>query len=395
MGIRNSIRNFFYAATHANQLIESNQSLLRERMDNDAIIKMQKREINGMKERIHGLMQQKSAIRKSLSTVMPKPTLDQLKIIYEQVRGLDKSGGAWRQDSGTIGYSYLMRFPGGAAELERIRYIYALVEMGVLPENQQLNKLSEEMKQSIRNELGGERLSSSMPVGRIDCLNSHGSIGYSVFHNDAAEFIEEVMDNNYHGVPTQITVYSDPQTGAHIDTSWRLALDPPPQGFQIRPYDPVANLTAHFTREQLAEEVDKRIILRVAIESTDDYTEPGFGQDTVDIDVQNEDGSYGRVVDKYRIVTISNEGDRLVSMTRPYDSYEAAMATVQGNPSVKVVSYDELVHEVGARKGIRNPAYDLNQYSTEQIQQAIDQLDNCPAVEAPAPSPVPEFELEI
>ena len=81
-----------------------------------------------------------------------------------------------------------------------------------------------------------EQAGPSMPVGRIDYLGSRGQVRESVSHYDAEKFVSVIKKENYYGVPMSITVYSDPSTGAHMDTSWRLDLDPLPQGFEIVPY---------------------------------------------------------------------------------------------------------------------------------------------------------------
>lgn len=83
-----------------------------------------------------------------------------------------------------------------------------------------------------------EKAESTMPVGRIDYLTSRGRVGESIEYTDAGEFVEDIRKENYYGSPMIITVYSDPVTGKHIDTSWRLDLDPPPQGFKVEPYSP-------------------------------------------------------------------------------------------------------------------------------------------------------------
>ena len=94
----------------------------------------------------------------------------------------------------------------------------------------------------IREEINGcilqtaEQAGPSMPVGRIDYLGSRGQVRESVSHYDAEKFVSVIKKENYYGVPMSITVYSDPSTGAHMDTSWRLDLDPLPQGFEIVPY---------------------------------------------------------------------------------------------------------------------------------------------------------------
>lgn len=86
----------------------------------------------------------------------------------------------------------------------------------------------------------------------------------------------------------------------------------------------------------------------VAIESTNDYSDWDFHNEIVDLDVQNEDGTWGREVVRYRVVTISGD-NRLVPMTRPLESEEAALSAVHNDPTLKLIPYDELVRQVAAQ----------------------------------------------
>lgn len=303
MGIVRNIRNFFYAATHANQLIAS----LHEK---DAIIDMQTKEtyeLRSMLEEQANWLRDKEEMRKHMDE-----TFRQATAVHTPL--------------------------------------------------------------TVRTEL---------PVGRIDYLGSNGQVGERMEFWNQASFVYQVFDDDHEGIPMSITVYSDPKTGKHIDTSWRLELYHLPQGFQITPYDPVANLTAAFTREDIANEIDLRLFSRVAIESTADYSEPGFEPDTVN----------GTTVDKYRVVTISHEGYHIAPMTRTLGSYEAAMDGLGSNPTVKILPYKELVQLAESRRWEKDSIHDFNRYSTEQLQQALDQLDH--SMESPTPEPIPELEFEL
>lgn len=94
-------------------------------------------------------------------------------------------------------------------------------------------------------------------------------------------------------------------------------------------------------RDNVAEE--NRI--RVAIESTDDYTDAGFHQRLIDDDIQNEDGSYGKVVDYYRIVAINENGRLAAFDDRIFESSAEARGAVAELPGLELVIYDDLVHE--------------------------------------------------
>lgn len=89
-------------------------------------------------------------------------------------------------------------------------------------------------------------------------------------------------------------------------------------------------------------------LIMVAIESTDDYTDANFHQDLINIDHQNPDGSWGTVVDRYRLVTLGDTGrvetldDDLVFQTKAQ-----AKTAAESIPYARLVDYDTLVHEAG------------------------------------------------
>lgn len=90
----------------------------------------------------------------------------------------------------------------------------------------------------------------------------------------------------------------------------------------------------------------------VAIESTEDYTDPTFHQETVDIAMQNEDGTYGKTVNFYRIVEIG-EDNRLHPLDdNQFTSYEEAKWMIEQNSDYDLISYDEMVHQVFQRTEI-------------------------------------------
>lgn len=90
----------------------------------------------------------------------------------------------------------------------------------------------------------------------------------------------------------------------------------------------------------------------VAIESTEDYADQTFHQDTVDMAVENEDGTHGKTVHFYRIVEIG-EDDRLHPLDdNQFTSYEEAKWMIEQNPDYDLISYDEMVHEVVQRMEI-------------------------------------------
>ena len=97
---------------------------------------------------------------------------------------------------------------------------------------------------------------------------------------------------------------------------------------------------------EIEQEVNNELI-QVAIESTNDYTDSQFHEELVDTDIQNEDGSYGKTKESYRIVTIGGNGLLVPLNHAVYASYEEAREVINQTSSLEMVSYDELVNQVG------------------------------------------------
>ena len=115
----------------------------------------------------------------------------------------------------------------------------------------------------------------------------------------------------------------------------------------------------------------EKVKVRVAIESTDDYSEPGFYARLVEDDVRNEDGTYGKIVEMYRIVRINENGriDRLDE--RVFESASDARAAVLENKGLELVGYDELVREAG--RGLHKAIADAEaqaKHSASQVRAA-------------------------
>lgn len=108
----------------------------------------------------------------------------------------------------------------------------------------------------------------------------------------------------------------------------------------------------------------------VAVESTDDYAEPGFNANLVDADIQNEDGTYGRIEESYRIVVIGNDTSLQPLDNRVFKSPEEALASVVDDSNYRVVSYDDIVHEAMNR---RMAAKIPNRRENEMAEQATQQ----------------------
>lgn len=88
--------------------------------------------------------------------------------------------------------------------------------------------------------------------------------------------------------------------------------------------------------------------IMVAIESTDDYADTSFHSDLIDLDKQNLDGSWGTVVEHYRLVKIGDTGRiEVLDKDLVFDIRAQAEAAVGSIPYARLVDYDTLVHEAG------------------------------------------------
>ncbi len=72
------------------------------------------------------------------------------------------------------------------------------------------------------------------PVARLDFLATDGSVGDSLEYFSEEEFLREVNDHNYYGVPMVIVLYRG-QDGKTIPRTFIKDLDPLPQGFRVEP----------------------------------------------------------------------------------------------------------------------------------------------------------------
>lgn len=77
------------------------------------------------------------------------------------------------------------------------------------------------------------------PIGRIDYLGADGKIGESIQYTSAAQFVKDIKEQNFYGVPMVIVLYKG-QDGKTIPQDFLSSLDPPPRGIHIvTPPEPV------------------------------------------------------------------------------------------------------------------------------------------------------------
>lgn len=239
MGIISNIRSFFYAATHANQLISENEQLKANNLElNGKLWKSQNMQ-NESTNLLETVKQQRDNLASAIEILASKNiSLDTLKEVYNAVyhspSEYEKAGKNVLDDCWHA-RKYIQNDPIWKT-IETEVYRSALISGSILPQghttSDTISYLQGRALSAINAKFDYEYVSGSIPVGRIDYLHPAESIEY----RDAGKFVADIMDGNHYGIPMSITVYSDPKTGAHIDTSWRTDLDPAPQGFQIEPY---------------------------------------------------------------------------------------------------------------------------------------------------------------
>ena len=242
MGIGSSIRNFFYAITHSNQLINENQSLQKKLEECQIRISTQKEFVSIAQETQDRMAHYEGQLKTAMNMLAPKDiSLDTLRKLYVTIMnspysyenaGQSLLGNQWFARS-------LLRSTPVWDMIEKEVYRIALDRANILPYNQDFavqHRLLEKSSRILCEQLGSNQLSGQMPVGRIDYLAPNGSVCESIDYRDAGSFLSDILQSNHYGEPMSITVYSDPANGAHINTSWRLEMDPPPQGFQVTPY---------------------------------------------------------------------------------------------------------------------------------------------------------------
>lgn len=240
MGIISNIRNFFYAATHANQLITENAELNTKNLELAGKLWKAQSAQSDTFETLEAVRQHRDRLTNAMKILAPKDlSRDTLQDLYNasfhSAYEYEKAG-EHLFDHCWHARQFIQNEPIWET-IEAEVYRSALTSANILPQVQvnpsAINYLQARAESVIDAQFDYEQLSADIPIGRIDYLQPPESIEYQ----SAGKFISDIMHNNHYGVPMAITVYSDPASGKHIDTSWRLNLDPPPQGFQVEPYE--------------------------------------------------------------------------------------------------------------------------------------------------------------
>ena len=243
MGIISNIRNFFYAATHANQLISENEQLKTTNLElGGKLWKAQNTQSENI-SLLETVKQQRDNLASTIKILVPKNVpLHDLKTAYNTVyHSTSEYERAGNELLGSYWYArkYIQDEPIWK-NLETEVYRSALISGSILPESHTtsgtLSYLQSRAILAINTKFDYECVSSDIPVGRIDYLQPPESIEY----REAGKFVADIMEGNHYGIPMSITVYSNPQNGLHIDTSWQNDLDPAPQSLRIESYEPTA-----------------------------------------------------------------------------------------------------------------------------------------------------------
>lgn len=255
MGVISNIRNFFYAATHANQLITENAELNTKNLELAGKLWKAQSAQSDTFETLEAVRQHRDRLSNAMKILAPKDlSRDTLQDLYNasfhSAYEYEKAGetllGKYWHARQYIKYDPIWE------TIDAQVYRSALSSASILPQDQiqspEISYLQSRAESAIAAKFDYGQLTPDIPIGRIDYLYPTESIEY---HN-AGKFISDIMNSNHYGEPMSITVYSDPASGKHIDTSWRLNLDPPPQGFQVEPYEapvPTPDPTPEFELE--------------------------------------------------------------------------------------------------------------------------------------------------
>ena len=169
------------------------------------------------------------------------------------------------------------------------------------------------------------------PIGRIDYLHIDGTVRESIEYTSEYQFVRDINDENYYGVPMKIVLYKD-EDGTTIPQDFISQLDPPPKGVEI--------IDSPYLKSSL--DIAKEII--------DEYCREEFERDegadysnlsevnvayTTTEDDKHEIQANVNLVD-FKIETLV---DGTVIRTEQYDSLEDM--TEQG---LKNLSFDDLVY---------------------------------------------------
>ena len=167
------------------------------------------------------------------------------------------------------------------------------------------------------------------PIGRIDYLHIDGTVRESIEYTTEYQFVRDINDENYYGVPMKIVLYKD-RDGTTIQHDFISQLDPPPQGVEI--------IDSPYLKSSL--DIAKEIIdeyCREEFECGADYSnlsEVGVAYTTTE-DEKHEIQANVNLVD-FKIETLV---DGTAVRTEQYGSLEDMIRR-----GLKTLSFDDLVY---------------------------------------------------
>lgn len=123
----------------------------------------------------------------------------------------------------------------------------------------------------------------SRPVGRIDYLGSNGAVRESIEYTSEYQFVKDIKDENFYGVPMVVVLYRD-KDGKTISQDFVAELDPPVQGLKIETFavmqetllNKAKELINAFCEQEYGEPADFSDLTKIGIAYTEtpDYEVP-------------------------------------------------------------------------------------------------------------------------
>lgn len=92
--------------------------------------------------------------------------------------------------------------------------------------------ISPEVLKDVQQERASDIENEPNPVGRIEYLGTNGRPGEVIEYTDPEQFIKNIEDETFYGVPFTVVLYRDEQ-GNTIPQDFLSELDPPPKGFRV------------------------------------------------------------------------------------------------------------------------------------------------------------------
>ena len=114
---------------------------------------------------------------------------------------------------------------------------------------ERVNQLSNLIERPVQQE---EQQQAGHPVGSIEYYSPGGKVVERNIYTNEAELVRDIKNNSFFGEAYGITLFKDPETGKHIDSSWLKDLDCLPKTYRIEEYSDQEQLT----QEQEAPEED-------------------------------------------------------------------------------------------------------------------------------------------